>query len=478
MSDHRQPRFHTVAEHRVDPTAALVYEHGWQSWSPAGVHRVTGTSPRPGTPRWQTMAYRPETPGPDTGFQAEGLLALQVEPGAPVLVFHSPEPHVEVASIRLEVVAGSGAGDGQVGVRVSADAEVAVTEYGTDLATALEEHAGALADQLGVPAGGTERTLGTGWCSWYGYYHDVTEQVMLDELALIDRHGLAVDTVQLDDGYQTGIGDWLTRRTDAFPAPLSELAARIADTGREAGIWTAPFLVGADSALARAHPDWLVGGAEASDHHWGQRIGVLDVTHPDAAEHLQEVFATLTGWGFSYHKIDFLYGGALPGRRHADVTPLEAYGRGLDLIREAIGDQAVLLGCGAPLLPSIGRVDAMRISPDIDASFEPPLGDVSQPSGRGAVLMGRSRAFQHGRWWVNDPDCLMLRPGVERRELWAKELAAHGALAVSGDPIAALDEQGLAWTRDLLLPPAPRAARWEPDPDEELGGTLAGRPLR
>ncbi len=478
MPELRDADFRTIAAHPVDPATALVYEHGWQSWSPAGVHRVTATSPRPARPRWQTMAYRPETPGPATGFQGEGLLALQTAEGAPVLVFHSPDPHTEVASIRLEVEGDGARGDGALHVRISADGEVVVTEHAADLATALETHASLLGEQLGVPAGGSERELGTGWCSWYGYYHDVTDQVMRDELALIERHGLAVDTVQLDDGYQTGIGDWLTRRTDAFPAPLSDLAARIADTGREAGIWTAPFLVGADSALAKAHPDWLVGGAQASDHHWGQRIGVLDVTHPDAAEHLQEVFATLTGWGFSYHKIDFLYGGALPGRRHADVTPLEAYGHGLDLIRAAIGEQAVLLGCGAPLLPSIGRVDAMRISPDIDAAFEPPLGDVSQPSGRGAMLMGRARAFQHGRWWVNDPDCLMLRPGVERRELWAAELAAHGALAVSGDPIAALDEQGLERTRELLLPPAARAARWAPDPDEELGGALAGRPLR
>jgi hypothetical protein len=45
---------------------------------------------------------------------------------------------------------------------------------------------------------------------------------------------------------------------------------------------------------------------------------------------------------------------------------------------------------------------------------------------------------------------------------------------VSGDPIGALDERGLAWTRELLLPPAERAARWQPDPDDELGGGFSG----
>ena len=464
------PPFVTVLELPVDPATAMVYEHGWQSWSPAGVHRVDTISPRPAKPRWQTMAFRPELPAPEAGFQSEGLLAIQPAADAPVTIVSSPEPHTEVASIRLDLHGASAV--------LTADGEVTITQRAAEMVRALEEHADAVADHLAVPAGGTSRQLGTGWCSWYGYYHDITEQRLLEELALLDRHALAVDTVQLDDGYQTGIGDWLSRRTDTFPSPLADLAARIAATGRSAGIWTAPFLVGSDSHLAQAHPDWLVGGAVASDEHWGQRIGVLDVTHPDAAEHLQEVFRTLRAWGFSYHKIDFLYGGALPGRRHADATPLEAYGLGLALIREAIGQDAVLLGCGAPLLPSIGRVDAMRISPDIDPRFEPPLGDVSQPSGRGAVLMGRARAWQHGRWWVNDPDCITLRPEIERRELWAAELAGHGGLAVSGDPIGALDEQGLEWTRGLLLPPAERAARWQADPDDELGGGFAGSCLR
>ena len=455
--------FTHVHDLRVDPTTGLAYEHGWQSWSPAGVHRVGATSHRPATTRWQTMAFRPEQPAPATGLQSEGLLAVQPEPDAPVTVIASPDPHAHVASIRLEL-------DGDT-ARLTADGPVEITVHDTDLLTALETTGDALGARLSARV--PER-IGTGWCSWYGYCHDVSEQVMHDELALMDELDLHIDTVQLDDGYQTGIGDWLTRKTDRFPAPLSELAARIVDTGRAAGIWTAPFLVGADSDLAQAHPDWLVAGAEAADEHWGQPIRVLDVTHPDAAEHLVEVFATLRSWGFSYHKIDFLYGGAMPGGRHEDVTPLEAYGRGLELVRRGIGDDALLLGCGAPLLASIGRVDAMRISPDIDPSFEAPLGDVSQPSGRGAVLMGRSRAWQHGRFWINDPDCIALRPAIERRELWAGELRAHGALAVSGDPLAALDDQGLAWTRELLREPAPRAARWEPDVDDELGGAFTG----
>jgi alpha-galactosidase len=454
-----------IAEIALDPRVATVYEHGWQSWSPTGAYRADATSPRPARPRWQTMGYRPETPPPADGFQGEGLLALQPEPDAPVTVWSSPDPYDEVASIRARME------DGRLVVR--ANGPVTSTTYPGPLHDALAAHADALNDRLDVRV---PRDPGTGWCSWYTYFDKVTAADVLDNLAAADRLELRIDTVQLDDGYQTGIGDWLTRRTHRFSAPLADLAARIADTGRAAGLWTAPFLVGRDSELARAHPDWLVGGAEASDEHWGQPIGVLDVTHPEAAGHLREVFRTLRGWGFTYHKVDFLYGGAMAGRRYADCGPLDAYAEGLRLIREGLGTDAVLLGCGAPLLPSIGRFDAMRISPDIAPHWDPALGDVSQPSQLGALLVGRARSWQHGRWWVNDPDCVIVCPDVERRGTWARYLAAHGGLAVSSDRLDDLDDAGRSWTRELLVDAAAHAAPWHPDGDDPEQGHLEGEP--
>jgi alpha-galactosidase len=454
--------FTPIAELPVDPHVAVVYEHGWQSWSPAGVYRVDGTSPRPRRPAWQALGFRPELPAPDIGFQGEGLLAIQPTPDAPVTVWSAPDPHREVPSIRAEL------SDGRV--VISADGEVDETTHPGGIDAALRAHADGVADRLGVSL---RDDLGTGWCSWYGYWQDVTQDDVHAELEVMDTLDLRVDTVQLDDGYQAGLGDWLVRRERDFTAPLSELADRIRATGRSAGIWTAPFLVGAHSALAAAHPDWLVEGAEPG-HHWGQHVRVLDVTHPDAAAHLLEVFGTLRAWGFTYHKIDFLFGGAMAGRRHADASPLDAYAEGLRLVREGIGDDAVLLGCGAPLLPSIGKVDAMRVSPDIDPTFTPSDGDLSQPSQRSALLAGRARAWQHGRWWTNDPDCVLVRPEVEHRDRWARYVAASGGLAVSGDPLRSLDPTGLEWTRRLLVDPAAEADPWCPDPQDPDNGHLAG----
>jgi alpha-galactosidase len=321
--------------------------------------------------------------------------------------------------------------------------------------------AGALgrwADGYAVAAGvGPLRPPPTLWCSWYCYRTEVTERDMLENLAAIRRLRLPVDVLQLDDGYQAELGDWLAL-SGRFRS-LADLVGRIRDQGLRAGIWTAPFLVSGYSRLYAEHPDWLVGGA-AAGHNWGQDLLALDVTHPDAADYLRRVFSTLRQLGIDFFKIDFVYAGALDGGRHQDVPPVEAYRRGVRLIRDAVGPDAYLLGCGAPILPSVGLVDAMRVGPDIGPAFDPPDGDLARPSQRSAALSVAGRAWQHGRFWANDPDCLLAGPEVERRQDWAALVERYGGLRGSSDRLDRLDGWGLEATRRLLAtvpPPRPFA---------------------
>ena len=139
------------------------------------------------------------------------------------------------------------------------------------------------------------------------------------------------------------------------------------------------------------------------------------------------------------------------------MSGVDAYRAGLALIRSAIGD-AYLLGCGAPTLASVGLVDAMRVGPDTATHVEPTDGDPSQPGQRFAIANGVARAWQHGRFWVNDPDCLIARPAVAQREAWAAHVARYGGLRASSDRLRDLDEWGLTTTRRLLAsvpPPIP-----------------------
>lgn len=458
-------RFRAISEpFTLDPRRARVYEHGWQSWSPTGAYRADlVVSPRPRRPEWQPMAFRPEAPGPATGFRSEGLLII--DPGdGPALTWVAAEPTRQAPAFLVERDA---ADPGRY--HVLADGPVVALPAVAGLDGALGALGTHLVRQLELEA---PRPLGPGWCSWYTYWGEVTEADIVENLEAMDRLDLDVRIVQVDDGHQAEIGDWLepSGRIPSMPA----LAARIRQAGREAGIWTAPFLVGARSRLARDHPDWLVRGAIAAPHHWGQPIHVLDVSHPDAAEHLAGVYRTLWAWGYTYHKLDFLYGGAMVGGRHADIDPIAAYRRGLGIIREAIGPDGTILGCGAPILPSIGLVDAMRVSPDVDVTREPLDGDLSQPSQRAALATGRARAWMHDRLWVNDPDCLVVREEVESRDTWAEHVETYGALATSGDPLARLDDHGLALTRRILRPSLPGPIGWLPDAGPDGGRIVRG----
>jgi alpha-galactosidase len=213
--------------------------------------------------------------------------------------------------------------------------------------------------------------------------------------------------------------------------------------------------VGSRSETAREHPDWLVRDRERdtpvdAGHNWNQDLFALDTTHPAARDYLTAVFAGFRSLGIDFFKIDFVYAAAIPGRRHdPGLSDIAAYRSGVELIREAIGD-AYLLGCGAPILPSVGLVDAMRVSPDTAPHWEPLENDLSKPGGRSSVLTGRGRAFQQGRFWVNDPDCIVARPAVERREELAVHIERFGGLRGSSDRLADLDDWGLETTRRLL----------------------------
>lgn len=318
----------------------------------------------------------------------------------------------------------------------------------------------------------------SGWCSWYYYYTRVREADVfanLDSLAE-QRRELPVRYVQLDDGYQKKVGDWLAVNAK-FPSGLPALAQRIRAAGALPGIWTAPFLVQRSSQVFREHKDWLLrdpdGRLRRLGYHpfWGVLDGQvysLDPTHPGVQGYLRAVFKLLCAAGFEYFKIDFLFAGLRAGRHHDPrQSPVEAYRTGLGCIREAIGDR-FLLGCGAPLLPSIGFCDGMRISPDVKEAWRDPAiglltGETGHPSAELAVLNCLLRAGLHGEFWLNDPDCLLVRR--ERTELTLPEVQTLvSVLSLTGGMLFLSDDlKSLAAPRrvllELALPPAGEAAR-------------------
>jgi len=264
-----------------------------------------------------------------------------------------------------------------------------------------------------------------GWCSWYYYFTDIDEQRITENLAALQRlrGQLRFDYFQVDDGYQEEIGDWLTTNPK-FPRGMAWVAEQIREAGLTPGLWTAPFIAKPESRVLREHPEWFVknDAGEPCFALWNPAWGVrsscyaLDTTHPEALDWLRYVFRTLArDWGYRVLKLDFLYAAALPGRRYdPQATRAAALRRGLEAIREGAGDDAFLLGCGCPLAPAIGVVDAMRIGPDVAPWWTNLFSRTVQRNQHGistlhAIRNTLTRAYSHQRWWLNDPDCLMVR---------------------------------------------------------------------
>ncbi|GAA3553714.1 alpha-galactosidase [Microlunatus spumicola] len=436
--------FTLVDEVRVGPDAR-VYAEGWQSWSPATWYAPGARGLRPDLDWQHTMRFRPGTPLADEGLQAEGLLVVDPGDGGPVRRYAAPST-TTVPTLRTVL-------RGDV-LEVHADGPVTNGAATTAVAALADAVAPLTADVVVRPAPSV-------WCSWYRYFEQVTAADVEENLDAFDAHDLHVDVVQLDDGWSQGLGE------DLAPAPgfgdLAGLVDRIRSSGRRAGLWLAPFLVGDRTTLAREHPDWLVG---AAGHNWAQDLRGLDLTHPGVQDLLRTHLRRVVDLGVDYLKLDFLYGGAVPGPRHSGADPVEAYRTGLALVREVVGPEVYVVGCGAPLLPSLGLVDAMRTSPD---TFHEGGEDGSR--GLRGLMPMVARSWQHGRLWSTDPDCLVARPAYRLREPWAGAVRTYGGLRSVSDRVAELDDWGLRTTRELLDDPVPPVPL--PDATVERGARLA-----
>ncbi|MBW7863210.1 MAG: alpha-galactosidase [Candidatus Hydrogenedentes bacterium] len=306
-----------------------------------------------------------------------------------------------------------------------------------------------------------------GWCSWYCFGPTVTARQVGRNLDFIAGTLPALRYVQIDDGYQAAMGDWLDTGK-AFGGGIREVLGQIREKGLEPAIWVAPFIAEEKSRVFQEHPDWFIMDGEGKPLRsdlvtfGGWRNGpwyAVDGTHPEAQKHLETVFRTMREeWGCTYFKLDANFWGAMHGGRFHDpkATRVEAYRRGMEAVLRGAGDGFVL-GCNHPLWPSLGVVHGARVSNDVGRSWE---------SFTGIAREVFHRNWQNGRLWWNDPDCVLLygsRKMTDGEFLFhATAVYASGGMTLSGDDLPRLTPERLEMLRKLL-PPTGVAARFDDD---------------
>ncbi|MCE5192834.1 MAG: glycoside hydrolase family 36 protein [Candidatus Cryosericum sp.] len=286
----------------------------------------------------------------------------------------------------------------------------------------------------------------TGWTSWYNYHTDVTPEIILHNVDALSKNDIPLDVVQIDDGWEHAVGDWLTANAK-FNGHMGGLADAIHEQGYKAGLWLAPFIAEEKSDLLRNHPDWFLtddrGKLVKAGYNpgWSGFFYSLDVTNPAVQSYLTDVLhLVLHVWHFDLVKLDFLY--AACRRAPEGTTRGQVMSESMQFLRSTVGE-GLILGCGVPLGPSFGQVDFCRIGADVSPKWEDRLLSAihyrERVSTSSALHNTISRRHLNGVAFWNDPDVSMLRTSgnslsdQQRHTLFLLDHALGGLLFTSDD---------------------------------------------
>ncbi len=316
------------------------------------------------------------------------------------------------------------------------------------------------ADLLECRPGPAQPALG--WTSWYRHFNRIDEAVIHHNLAGVQQSGLPFSWFQIDDGWQTAVGDWFSVKP-AFPGGMGALSGRIRAAGLQPGLWLAPFVAAAQSETAKKHPDWLLQGPDGKPLRagwnplWGGWYHALDFYRPGVQEYLAGVFHQATErWGYALLKLDFLFAVALappPGKTRGQVLH-----DAMIFLRQMAGD-CKILACGVPLGAAFGLVDYCRVSGDVHTAWRHPLLTLLQFRERiGADVALRStlnRWALDGCVFHSDPDVFFLRQdhqklNADQQHTLLTVNALLGNLLFTSDDVGAYGDLQKAKLREAL----------------------------
>ncbi|MDR1958168.1 MAG: alpha-galactosidase [Planctomycetaceae bacterium] len=349
------------------------------------------------------------------------------------------------------------------------------------------------------------KPLPAGYCTWYSNkYGGACDETHLRELAeaagkLLQPYGLSF--IQIDDKWQTGVQTNGPKKNftthdpkGPYPNGMKPSAEMLKNLGLTAGIWFMPFAGNINDPhfpkewyVKSAVTDEVDGNGKSKVHQGGlaQKEGEpyesswggtsLDMTNPEVQQYLADEVQRINGeWGYDYFKLDGLWTGMACDQLYVNneykpddlgkvrffdeehYTPLAAYRKGFEIIRDAAPD-VFILGCNVSqnmrmMHPSIGYVDAMRIGPDNGSGWN---------SLKTGPWHGSNRYFLNGRVWWNDPDPVYVRESmpIEHARLIASWVAVSGQLYTFSDWLPDLPPERVEILRRTIRPHGLTSAR-------------------
>lgn len=281
-----------------------------------------------------------------------------------------------------------------------------------------------------------------GYTSWYNYYQDINEDIINRDLEALDSR---FDLFQIDDGYESYVGDWLEVDKKKFPNGLKPICDSIHQKGYKVGLWLAPFVAETKSSLFQNHKELFArdenGDLLSCGGNWSG-FYALDLSKEETWAYIEKFLTHYMDMGVDFFKLDFLYAAARVNYPHVSRAKMsyDAYSR----IRKILKDK-IILGCGATLFSSYKNFEYARIGADVSLKFD----DVwymkfmhrERISTKNTIINTITRYIMNDRLFGNDPDVFVLRDNnislsKEQKHSLIKIDALFGNLMMTSDNIA------------------------------------------
>lgn len=272
------------------------------------------------------------------------------------------------------------------------------------------------------------------YCTWYaeknGGAGSEASTIVLAKFVKDNLKSYGLETIQIDDMWQSGgkydgprRGFDVVDTKGPYPNGMVTTASAINEDGLRAGIWWMPFARNHQDPAYKDRQHWFAYRNDGLPYKtsWGGTS--LDLTQPEALNHVLTIGKAMRSWGYKYFKMDGLWTGTVTEQVYINdgykddhmgnnkplfnslKTQIEAYRDALKLLKKEVGNEVFFSGCSASqnmrsLGASFGLVDAMRIGPDYNHDGQ---------GLRTGPLRASRLYFLNGRVWWNDPDPSVIR---------------------------------------------------------------------
>ncbi len=286
-----------------------------------------------------------------------------------------------------------------------------------------------------------------GYSSWYNYYQNINEDIILNDLEALDNR---FDLFQIDDGYETFVGDWLDIDSNKFKHGLSSIVEKIHQKGMLAGIWLAPFVCETNSKLFKNHNDWIKkypdGSLVKGGGNWSSFFA-LDLEKSEVKEYISSCLKYYIDLGFDYFKLDFIYAGSIVNNK--GKTKAETQRESYEFLRMILKNK-LILGCGNNLFSSANIFDYSRVGCDTSLIFD----DFwymrhfhrERNSTKHTIVDTITRSIFDDVLFLNDPDSFILRDENNKLSFSQKIAlitinAIFGSILMTSDNIKTYDKE-------------------------------------